>query len=210
MIARSWLKPKGFLAWTVPTPNCVWYLMGVWSQLSPQFTKFQTASEIPARFIERNVSLRGKVHGITERGVEVEHLPIHLPVLSRLLTRSKGNDGLPTCTKPQHPKSCSARYFLTAASAAFGQIGSACLPMLLNHDMNHENNRAAYAFIHRVPCQQVECNEPTGSSSPHITCAPIDLKVDSAQHSVSTTATLTLSYFVALLILPPSSCISIL
>ncbi|XP_029301850.1 protein C3orf33 homolog isoform X2 [Cottoperca gobio] len=53
-------------------------------------TKFQAASEIPARFIERNISLRGKVHSITERGLEVEHVPIHLPVLSRLLSKRKG------------------------------------------------------------------------------------------------------------------------
>lgn len=191
MIARSWLKPKGLLAWTDPAPNCVWYPLGVWSQLSPQFTKFQAASEIPARFIERNVSLRGKVHGITERGVEVEHLPIHLPVLSQLLTKSKGNDRLSSCTKPQQPKSCYTRYFLTVASAEFGQIGWACLSMLLNHDMNHEKKRAAHAFIHRVPCQQVERNGPIGSSSSHITCVPIDFEVDSAQHSVSTAATLT-------------------
>ncbi|KAE8295151.1 Protein C3orf33 Protein AC3-33 [Larimichthys crocea] len=53
-------------------------------------TKFQAASEIPARFIERNVSLRGKVHSITERGVEVEHVPIYLPVLSTVLSKHKG------------------------------------------------------------------------------------------------------------------------
>ncbi|KAE8295188.1 Protein C3orf33 Protein AC3-33 [Larimichthys crocea] len=53
-------------------------------------TKFQAASEIPARFIERNVSLRGKVHSITERGVEVEHVPIYLPVLSPVLSKHKG------------------------------------------------------------------------------------------------------------------------
>uniref|UniRef100_A0A8P4KLC7 TNase-like domain-containing protein n=1 Tax=Dicentrarchus labrax TaxID=13489 RepID=A0A8P4KLC7_DICLA len=57
---------------------------------SPQLTKFQAASEIPARFIERNVSLRGKVHSVTERGVEVEHVPIHVPVLSPLLSKHKG------------------------------------------------------------------------------------------------------------------------
>ncbi|KAG8001936.1 Protein C3orf33 [Nibea albiflora] len=53
-------------------------------------TKFQAASEIPARFIERNVSLRGKVHSITEKGVEVEHVPIYLPVLSPVLSKHKG------------------------------------------------------------------------------------------------------------------------
>ncbi|XP_070685792.1 protein C3orf33 homolog isoform X2 [Pempheris klunzingeri] len=53
-------------------------------------TKFRAVSEIPARFIERNVSLRGKVHAVTERGLEVEHVPIHLPVLSPLLSKHKG------------------------------------------------------------------------------------------------------------------------
>uniref|UniRef100_A0A8D0AKY0 TNase-like domain-containing protein n=1 Tax=Sander lucioperca TaxID=283035 RepID=A0A8D0AKY0_SANLU len=53
-------------------------------------TKFQAASEIPARFIERNISLRGKVHSVTERGLEVEHVPIYLPVLSPLLSKHKG------------------------------------------------------------------------------------------------------------------------
>ncbi|XP_049923588.1 protein C3orf33 homolog isoform X2 [Epinephelus moara] len=58
-------------------------------------TKFQAASEIPARFIERNVSLRGKVHSITDRGIEVEHVPIYLPVLTPLLLKHKG-----VCTSP--------------------------------------------------------------------------------------------------------------
>ncbi|XP_069569111.1 protein C3orf33 homolog [Brachyistius frenatus] len=53
-------------------------------------TKFQAACDIPARFIERNVSLRGKVHSITEKGLEVEHVPIHLPLLSPLLSKHKG------------------------------------------------------------------------------------------------------------------------
>ncbi|XP_054649991.1 protein C3orf33 homolog isoform X5 [Dunckerocampus dactyliophorus] len=56
-------------------------------------TKFQAVSEIPARFVERNVSLRGRVHSITEEGLEVEHIPIYLPVLSPLLTKHKGNLG---------------------------------------------------------------------------------------------------------------------
>lgn len=121
--SKDRLKLKGLLlGWTATTPNCASYPLGVWSQLSPQLTKFQAASEIPARFIERSVSLRGKVHGITERGVEVEHLPIHLPVLSQLLTKSKGNDALSSCTKPTHPKSCYNRYFWAMASATFGDI----------------------------------------------------------------------------------------
>ncbi|MED6232862.1 hypothetical protein ATANTOWER_003463 [Ataeniobius toweri] len=60
-------------------------------------TKFQGASEIPLRFIERNVSLRGKVHSITERGIEVEHVPIYLPVISPLLSRHRGNVGVICC-----------------------------------------------------------------------------------------------------------------
>ncbi|XP_034556964.1 protein C3orf33 homolog isoform X2 [Notolabrus celidotus] len=53
-------------------------------------TKFQTVSEIPARFIERNVSLRGKVCSVTESVLQVEHVPIYLPVLSPLLSKHKG------------------------------------------------------------------------------------------------------------------------
>nr|XP_057936159.1 protein C3orf33 homolog [Doryrhamphus excisus] len=53
-------------------------------------TKFQAVSEIPAGFVERNVRLRGRVHSITEKGLEVEHIPIYLPVISPLLTKQKG------------------------------------------------------------------------------------------------------------------------
>ncbi|KAJ8410734.1 hypothetical protein AAFF_G00186910 [Aldrovandia affinis] len=50
-------------------------------------TKFGAASEIPARFIERNVSLRGRVHRVTESGLKVEHVPINIPLLSPLLKK---------------------------------------------------------------------------------------------------------------------------
>ncbi|XP_041732828.1 protein C3orf33 homolog isoform X2 [Coregonus clupeaformis] len=50
-------------------------------------TRFGVASEIPARFIENNVSLRGRVQTITERALEVEHVPIYIPLLSPLLTK---------------------------------------------------------------------------------------------------------------------------
>ncbi|XP_076002616.1 protein C3orf33 homolog isoform X2 [Genypterus blacodes] len=53
-------------------------------------TQFHAASEIPARFIERNVSLRGKVCTVTEKGLELEHVPIYVPGLSPLLSRQKG------------------------------------------------------------------------------------------------------------------------
>uniref|UniRef100_A0A674N721 Chromosome 3 open reading frame 33 n=1 Tax=Takifugu rubripes TaxID=31033 RepID=A0A674N721_TAKRU len=55
-------------------------------------TRFRAASEIPARFIERNVSLRGRVRSVSDRGVEVEHVPVYLPVLSPLLSKVKGVD----------------------------------------------------------------------------------------------------------------------
>ncbi|KAK7152306.1 hypothetical protein R3I94_008589 [Phoxinus phoxinus] len=50
-------------------------------------TKFGSATDIPARFIERNISIRGRLRNITENGLEVEHLPIYVPLLSRLLTK---------------------------------------------------------------------------------------------------------------------------
>ncbi|TSK38416.1 Protein C3orf33 [Bagarius yarrelli] len=50
-------------------------------------TKFGSPSEIPVRFIERNVSIRGKVRSVTEKGLEVEHIPIYVPLLSPLLTK---------------------------------------------------------------------------------------------------------------------------
>uniref|UniRef100_A0A671M868 Uncharacterized protein n=1 Tax=Sinocyclocheilus anshuiensis TaxID=1608454 RepID=A0A671M868_9TELE len=52
-------------------------------------TKFGSAADIPARFIERNISIRGRLRNITEKGLEVEHIPIYVPLLSRLLTKRK-------------------------------------------------------------------------------------------------------------------------
>ncbi|KAM6960545.1 protein C3orf33 homolog [Aplochiton taeniatus] len=49
-------------------------------------TKFCTVSAIPSHFIERNVNLRGRIKTITEKGLEVEHVPIYVPVLSPLLS----------------------------------------------------------------------------------------------------------------------------
>ncbi|XP_039539729.1 protein C3orf33 homolog isoform X2 [Pimephales promelas] len=50
-------------------------------------TRFASASDIPARFIEKNISIRGRLRNITENGLEVEHLPIYVPLLSRLQTK---------------------------------------------------------------------------------------------------------------------------
>ncbi|KAF4071886.1 hypothetical protein AMELA_G00268060 [Ameiurus melas] len=60
-------------------------------------TRFVSPSEIPARFIEKNVSLRGKVRSVTERGLEVEHIPIHVPLLSPLLTKRQVATPLSVC-----------------------------------------------------------------------------------------------------------------
>ncbi|KAK7905200.1 hypothetical protein WMY93_017807 [Mugilogobius chulae] len=48
-------------------------------------TKFHTASQIPLHFVERNVTLYGKVHSVTENSLAVEHVPVHVPVISSFL-----------------------------------------------------------------------------------------------------------------------------
>lgn len=50
-------------------------------------TKFGSGTDIPARFIERNIIIRGRLRNITEKGLEVEHIPISVPLLSRLLAK---------------------------------------------------------------------------------------------------------------------------
>uniref|UniRef100_A0A671M882 Uncharacterized protein n=1 Tax=Sinocyclocheilus anshuiensis TaxID=1608454 RepID=A0A671M882_9TELE len=59
----------------------VLYLME--TDLLASITKFGSAADIPARFIERNISIRGRLRNITEKGLEVEHIPIYVPLLSR-------------------------------------------------------------------------------------------------------------------------------
>ncbi|XP_053355864.1 protein C3orf33 homolog [Clarias gariepinus] len=60
-------------------------------------TKFGSPSEIPSHFIERNVSIRGKVKSVTERGLEVEHIPIRVPILSALLSKRQVTTPLRVC-----------------------------------------------------------------------------------------------------------------
>ncbi|TRY96338.1 hypothetical protein DNTS_021835 [Danionella cerebrum] len=50
-------------------------------------TRFTTASDIPSRFIEKNISIRGRLRNITEKGLKVEHIPIYSPLLSRLISK---------------------------------------------------------------------------------------------------------------------------
>uniref|UniRef100_A0A8C9F2W2 Uncharacterized protein n=1 Tax=Pavo cristatus TaxID=9049 RepID=A0A8C9F2W2_PAVCR len=59
-------------------------------------TRFTNAMDIPVRFVEKNVKLRGKVHRVTERGLEVEHIPISSEGL--LLVRLAGVELTPEGT----------------------------------------------------------------------------------------------------------------
>ncbi|XP_054432754.1 protein C3orf33 homolog isoform X2 [Pteronotus mesoamericanus] len=45
-------------------------------------SKFTSSSDIPVEFIRKNVKLRGRIHRITEDGLEIEHIPITLPLIS--------------------------------------------------------------------------------------------------------------------------------
>ncbi|KAM6443110.1 protein C3orf33 homolog [Liasis olivaceus] len=56
-------------------------------------TKFTNVLEIPPEFIKKNVKLRGQLHRISERGLEIEHVPITLPIISSLQKRWH-SDGL--------------------------------------------------------------------------------------------------------------------
>ncbi|XP_007086341.2 protein C3orf33 homolog isoform X2 [Panthera tigris] len=45
-------------------------------------SKFTSSSDIPVEFIRRNVKLRGRLRRITENGLEIEHIPIALPIIT--------------------------------------------------------------------------------------------------------------------------------
>ncbi|XP_040336495.1 protein C3orf33 homolog isoform X3 [Herpailurus yagouaroundi] len=45
-------------------------------------SKFTSSSDIPVEFIRRNVKLRGRLCRITENGLEIEHIPIALPIIT--------------------------------------------------------------------------------------------------------------------------------
>lgn len=45
-------------------------------------SKFTSSSDIPVEFIRKNVKLRGRLRRITENGLEIEHVPITLPIIS--------------------------------------------------------------------------------------------------------------------------------
>ncbi|XP_012580274.1 PREDICTED: protein C3orf33 homolog isoform X2 [Condylura cristata] len=45
-------------------------------------SKFTSSSDIPVEFIKKNVKLRGRLRRVTENGLEIEHIPITLPIIS--------------------------------------------------------------------------------------------------------------------------------
>ncbi|XP_077016958.1 protein C3orf33 homolog isoform X2 [Tamandua tetradactyla] len=53
-------------------------------------SKFTNSSGIPVEFIKRNVKLRGRLHRITEDGLEIEHVPITLPIISSWRNEPRG------------------------------------------------------------------------------------------------------------------------
>ncbi|XP_056420975.1 protein C3orf33 homolog isoform X2 [Hyla sarda] len=57
-------------------------------------TKFSKAKDIPKEFIKKNVKLRGKVVCVTEETIEVDHIPISLPILRSLQKKWHGQGSL--------------------------------------------------------------------------------------------------------------------
>ncbi|KAM9604450.1 protein C3orf33 homolog isoform 2-T2 [Trichechus inunguis] len=53
-------------------------------------SKFTSSSDIPVEFIKRNVKLRGRLRRITENGLEIEHVPITLPIISSWKKEPRG------------------------------------------------------------------------------------------------------------------------
>ncbi|XP_006972678.1 protein C3orf33 homolog isoform X1 [Peromyscus maniculatus bairdii] len=53
-------------------------------------SKFTTSSDIPVEFIRKKVKLRGRLHRITECGLEIEHIPIALPFISSWKKEPRG------------------------------------------------------------------------------------------------------------------------
>ncbi|EGV93562.1 Uncharacterized protein C3orf33-like [Cricetulus griseus] len=53
-------------------------------------SKFTTSADIPVEFIRKKVKLRGRLHRITECGLEIEHIPITLPFISSWKKEPRG------------------------------------------------------------------------------------------------------------------------
>ncbi|XP_068136963.1 protein C3orf33 homolog isoform X2 [Hyperolius riggenbachi] len=59
-----------------------------------RLTKFSNAKDIPEWFIKKNVKLRGKVICVKENAVEIDHVPISVPILSPLQKKWYGQGSL--------------------------------------------------------------------------------------------------------------------
>ncbi|XP_073529171.1 protein C3orf33 homolog isoform X2 [Phyllobates terribilis] len=57
-------------------------------------TKFTSAKDIPEKFIKKNVKLRGKVIQVTGETIEIDHVPISLPILRSIQQRWHGQGSL--------------------------------------------------------------------------------------------------------------------
>ncbi|XP_069583561.1 protein C3orf33 homolog isoform X2 [Ranitomeya imitator] len=57
-------------------------------------TKFTSAKEIPEEFIKKNVKLRGKVIRVNGETIEIDHVPISLPILRSVQQRWHGQGSL--------------------------------------------------------------------------------------------------------------------
>ncbi|KAM4040764.1 protein C3orf33 homolog [Anomaloglossus baeobatrachus] len=56
--------------------------------------KFSSAKDIPEKFIKKNVKLRGKVIRVNGEIIEIDHVPISLPILRSLQQRWHGQGSL--------------------------------------------------------------------------------------------------------------------
>ncbi|XP_063772182.1 protein C3orf33 homolog [Pseudophryne corroboree] len=57
-------------------------------------TKFTNVKDIPDKFIQKNLKLRGKIVCVTEHAIEVDHIPITLPILASFQKRWHGHGTL--------------------------------------------------------------------------------------------------------------------
>ncbi|XP_069831572.1 protein C3orf33 homolog [Dendropsophus ebraccatus] len=57
-------------------------------------TKFTNAKDIPEEFIKKNVKLRGKVVCVTGETIDVDHVPISLPILRSVQKKWHGQGSL--------------------------------------------------------------------------------------------------------------------
>ncbi|XP_023380043.1 protein C3orf33 homolog isoform X2 [Pteropus medius] len=84
MVARisQWADDHLRLVRSVSTVMAIAGIMLLLRSVRLQTSKFTSSSDIPVEFIRKNVKLRGRLRRITENGLEIEHVPITLPIIS--------------------------------------------------------------------------------------------------------------------------------